>query len=124
MDRASGVVMIAFSDYGIWLLEATDPSSSSLALILYDPLARVMASQQPIANREVLSVIECRATYTAFAVAYKLFLFAWVQGSSFGSPTGIVQGFAHQNSFAAPSFASVILAVSQALLGVTYRFYE
>ena len=44
MDRASGVVMIAFSDYGIWLLEATDPSSSSLALILYDPLARVMAS--------------------------------------------------------------------------------
>jgi len=71
MDRASGVVMIAFSDYGIWLLEATDPSSSSLALILYDPLARVMASQLPIANREVLSVIECRATYTAFAVAYK-----------------------------------------------------
>ena len=63
--------MIAFSDYGIWLLEATDPSSSSLALILYDPLARVMASQQPIANREVLSVIECKATYTAFAVAYK-----------------------------------------------------
>ena len=51
-------------------------------------------------------------------------MFAWVQGSSFGSPTGIVQGFAHQNSFAAPSFASVILAVSQALLGVTYRVYE
>ena len=74
MDRASGVVMIAFSDYGIWLLEATDPSSSSLALILYDPLARVMASQQPIANREVLSVIECRATYTAFAVAFKFLL--------------------------------------------------
>ena len=99
MDRASGVVMIAFSDYGIWLLEATDPSSSSLALILYDPLARVMASQQPIANREVLSVIECRATYTAFAVAFKFFCwFALVQGSSFGSPTGIVQGFAHQNS--------------------------
>ena len=83
MDRASGVVMIAFSDYGIWLLEATDPSSSSLALILYDPLARVMASQQPIANREVLSVIECRATYTAFC--------------------GL------QNSFADPTFAIVIL---------------
>jgi hypothetical protein len=74
MDRASGVVMIAFSDYGIWLVEATDPSSSSLALILYDPLARVMASQQPIANREVLSVIECRATYTLFAVAFKFFV--------------------------------------------------
>ena len=110
MDRASGVVMIAFSDYGIWLLEATDPSSSSLALILYDPLARVMASQQPIANREVLSVIECRATYTAFAVAFRFFYwFALVQGSSFGSPTGIVQGFAHQNSFADPTFAIVIL---------------
>ena len=64
------LVMIAFSDYGIWLVKAADPSSSSLALILYDPLARVMASQQPIANREVLSVIECRATYTAFAVAF------------------------------------------------------
>ena len=74
MDRASGVVMIAFSDDGIWLLEATDPSSSSLALILYDPLARVMASQQPIANREVFFAIECRATCTAFAVAYKFFL--------------------------------------------------
>ncbi len=34
------------------------------------------------------------------------------------------QAFAHQNSFAAPSFASVILAVSQALLGVTYRAYD
>ena len=71
MDRASGVVMIAFSDYGIWLLESKDPSSSSLTLILYDPLARVMASQQPIANREVLYEIECRAEYTAFAVAHE-----------------------------------------------------
>jgi hypothetical protein len=49
------------------------PFLFSLALILYDPLARVMAPQQPIANREVLSVIECRVTYTAFAVAYKSF---------------------------------------------------
>ena len=73
MDRANGVVMIAFSDYGIWLLESTDPSSCSLTLILNDLLARVMASQQPIANREVLSVIECRVAYSAFAVACKSF---------------------------------------------------
>ena len=36
----------------------------------------------------------------------------------------IVQSCSHQNSFAAPSFATVILAVSQALLGVTYRVYD
>ena len=47
---------------------------SFVALILCDPLARVMASQQPIANREVLSVVECRATSTALAVASKFFV--------------------------------------------------
>ena len=36
----------------------------------------------------------------------------------------IVQSCSDQNSFAAPSFAIVILAVSQALLGVTYRVYD
>ena len=36
----------------------------------------------------------------------------------------IVQSCSHQNSFAAPSFATVIHAVSQALLGVTYRVYD
>ena len=36
----------------------------------------------------------------------------------------IVQSCSHQNSFAAPGFATVILAVLQVLLGVTYRVYD